>query len=458
MPDISAAKAAEVCRGELRGDGSASARAFVADSRRVMPGVAYVAAMRTGHSFVPDALAAGAPYVVVRNASAVPPAATGVVVEDVESALASLAAWFRTRLRARVVAVTGSTGKTGTKDMIAAALRPRFRVHAAPSSYNNEVGLPLTVLGCPGDAEVLVTELGARHAGDIAALCEIARPHAGVITGIGHTHLEVFGSRRAIADAKSELLRTLPADGVAVVPSADDFLHVLDESCEAELVTVGAGGAVRILDVTLDAGGRASGSVMLRGGHREPIRVPVLGRALMRNAALALATAVELGAGASEAAAAISSAPMTGLRMQVSEHAGRTLVNDAWNSNPTSALSAFKTLSHIAAGRPMWAFLAPMAELGDSAADGHRRVGAAAAALSFERVVTVGDAPWGLAPEIVVRAAGIEDALEAASDVPPDAVVLVKGSRKFALERLAAALADAWSGAGTQPQRTSDRI
>src|SRR5205807_5706513 len=132
---------------------------------------------------------------------------------------AKLATDVRRSLDVRVVAVTGSTGKTLTKDLVAAALATTFRVHAAPSSYNNEIGVPLTILGCPDDAQVLVAELAARHAGEIAELCEIVRPEIGVLTGVGLVHVSEFGSRCAIATTKSELLASLPADGLGIVPS-----------------------------------------------------------------------------------------------------------------------------------------------------------------------------------------------------------------------------------------------
>lgn len=438
MPELTAAEAAEICGGRLVGDAGARARGFVADSRTVAAGLGFVA-IRGGHDFVGDAARRGAAFVVCERPDALVAGTTGVVVDDVISALASLASVWRDHLDARAVGITGSTGKTLTKDLLATALATRFRVHATPRSYNAEIGVPLVVLSAPDDAEVLVCELGARRTGEIAELCRIVRPTVGIVTGIGLTHLGIFGSREAIARTKAELVAALPPDGVAVLPAADDFLGLLATSAAARIVTVGPGGTVRVGPATLDARGRAAADVDLPTG-RIVVRLPVPGRAFVRNAALAMAATAELGVSPEAAVEAIATAPVSSWRMEVVEIGGRLVVNDAYNANPTSVSAALRTLVEITSDRPRWAVLGPMAELGPVSVAEHRRIGRLAAGLGLERIVVVGEEAVPIAEGAGSVAVCVEGAEEAAAlvgaEAPPDAAVLVKGSRVSSLERV----------------------
>lgn len=446
MPVLTAAEVAGICSGELIGDGDASARTVVADSREVTETSAF-AAIRGGHDFVAQAAAAGAPFVIVERPvdSKIP----AVVVDDMESALGLLATDVRSRLPARVVGITGSTGKTLTKDLLAAALRTRFRVHATTRSFNAEIGVPLVILGCPDDAEVAVIEMGARHRGEIAELCRIARPQAGLITGIGLTHLAEFGSREAIARTKSELLGSLPADGFAVVASDDDFLDLLCSSTSARVITVGPGGHVSYAAHRVDASGRTHG-VIRCGGSDVDVVLPVAGRSIMRNAAQATCIADELGVPLDEIARALAAAECNDYRMQIMKAGGRTIVNDAYNANPTSVASALRTVAELAAplgtGAEMWAVLGEMAELGPVSVAEHERVGRDAAALGFDGVIVVGDPADAIAAgagAIAHRAATIDDAASMVENlVGPDAFVLVKASRVVGLETLGSRIAD----------------
>ncbi|HVE92616.1 MAG TPA: UDP-N-acetylmuramoyl-tripeptide--D-alanyl-D-alanine ligase, partial [Actinomycetota bacterium] len=307
-----------------------------------------------------------------------------------------------------------------------------MKVHASPRNFNNDWGMPLTVLSCPDDAQALVVELGARGPGEIARLCRIARPHVGVITGIGTSHIEFFGSREGIARSKSELLACLPADGLAVVPAADDFLDVLAESTPARVATVGPGGHVGAERVDLDESGHAVAVLRAGPGVKVQVRLPLPGRPLVRNAAMAVRVAMELGVGAEEAAAGIAGAKPTGWRMETTQFGGRTIVNDAYNASPASTSAGLRTVAEISRGRPMWAVLGEMAELGDTAPFEHLRMGRLAADLGYERVVAVGAGAAEIATGAGSRATRAQDAAEAAELVaresPPDAVVLVKGS------------------------------
>jgi UDP-N-acetylmuramoyl-tripeptide--D-alanyl-D-alanine ligase len=414
-----------------------------ADSRAPVAGAAFAAvrgARADGHSFVEQVLSAGAPFVVVERADAIPHGSTGVVVDDTVAALGRMADNARRMLRARVVGITGSTGKTLTKDLLAAALGTSMQVHAAPASFNTDVTVPLVVLSCPNDVQVFVAELGARGSGQIAALASIVRPDVGVITGIGTTHIEKFGSRQVIARTKSELLAALPADGVAVVPSNDDFLSTLARSTVARMVTVGPGGHVRYCADRIASDGRTFGRVWIDGAEIEVV-LPVPGRALMRNAALALAVARELGVDALDAAGGIAEAKMSNWRMQIVDVGGRTVVNDAWNANPTSTAATLRAVRELAGDRATWAVLGRMAELGATAPSEHRRIGRLAAALGYAGVVVV----MGEHAELIAAGAGtiartVGSVAEAADAVrrviPRGAVVAVKASRAVGLERL----------------------
>jgi UDP-N-acetylmuramoyl-tripeptide--D-alanyl-D-alanine ligase len=438
VPVLTAGEVAEICGGRLIGDAASFAGSVVADSREVSRAAAF-AAVRGGHDYVLDALEAGAPFVIVERAESVPAGAgTAVLVGGTIAALHALAGHVRSLLDVRAVAVTGSTGKTLTKDLVAAALGVRYEVHATPRSYNTDVTAPTVVLSCPEEAGVLVAELGARRPGEIAELCSFVRPDTAVITGIGLTHLELFGSRRGIAETKSEMLTALPADGLAIVPSNDDFLDVFAAATSARLCTVGPAGTVRYRADRIDRTGRTHGVVTVDGLEID-VRLPVPNRALMRNAALAITVAVEFDVDAREAADALAGASLSGARMQIETIGNRTVVNDAYNANPTSMTAALRSVRELAAGRSVWAVLGPMAELGPESAAGHQRIGRLARALGLDGVLTVGEGAHDIAVaagDLAHEVRSLADAVElTVTLVPEDAVVLVKASRVSGLDR-----------------------
>ncbi len=411
---------------------------IVADSRTAGPGIAF-AAVLGGRRFVGDAISAGAPFVIVDDASVVPDGARAIVVDDVVVALGRIARDVRARASYDVIGVTGSTGKTLTKDLIAAALGTKLEVHATPKSFNAELGVPLTVLGARAGTEVLVAELGARRPTEIAELCGIVAPRVGVITGIGSTHLELFGTREAIARTKTELLVALPADGLAVVASDDDFVDLFARSTSARIAAVGPGAATSYRAERIDQAGRTHGSVTI-DTEAVAVTLPVAGRPLMRNAALAIRVAVECGVPMQQAAAALADAPLSPWRMQIVELGARTIVNDAYNSNPTSLSAALRSVRELAAGRQMWAVLGHMAELGAASDVEHERMGALATALGYAGIIVVGDAVSGIAVGAGSRAHRVQSLAEAAEAVlnltGEASVVLIKASRVAGLQRL----------------------
>ncbi|MGH2760509.1 MAG: UDP-N-acetylmuramoyl-tripeptide--D-alanyl-D-alanine ligase [Actinomycetota bacterium] len=426
---MTAETVAQLCSGRVVGQDANRPAELVADSRTIEPGRAFVA-VRGGHGFVREAVDAGAAYVVVESAAAAE-GATAVVVDDTVRALGELATWVRSTLDVPVVAITGSFGKTLTKDFVAAALSSRYRVHAAPGSYNTEVGLPLMLLVTPEDTEVLVVELGARRPGEIAELCAMCRPTIGVLTGVGTTHLEIFGSRDAIARAKAELVASLPADGLAAVPSDDDYLPVFTAGTSARVTTVGPGGETRYAAAGIDPYARTSGTVALASGTVDVV-LPIPGRALMRNAAMAMRVAVELGVEPRAAAHAIAGSQTTGARMEVVRVGGWTVVNDAYNANPNSVAAGLRTMSELRPDAERWAVLGAMAELGPMSEDAHVRIGRLARSLGYEGVIVVGDDAGGIsrgAGAVAHPAPTMEEAADlVARLVPKGSVVLVKGS------------------------------
>jgi UDP-N-acetylmuramoyl-tripeptide--D-alanyl-D-alanine ligase len=376
-----------------------------------------------------------------------------VEVDDPLAALAAVGGEVRSRSAARVVGITGSVGKTTTKDLLAAVLATRLRTVANQASFNNELGLPLTLARLEPDTEALVVELGARGPGHIAALARVARPAVGVVLNVGEAHLGVFGSRPAIADAKAELVEALPPDGVAVLAADDPIVAAMAARTRARVVSFGLGAAaeVRAERVELDADGRARFRLSTPAGAAA-VAMPAMGEHLVRNALAAAAAAGVLGLTVEEIAAGLAGARLSPMRMQVERRPdGVTVINDAYNANPTSVTAALKALA--AAGRGggrTVAVLGEMAELGEAAQGEHDRIGRLAARLGIDRLVGVGALGEvlvraarmeGMWPEEAVAVADADAAVAAvAATLAPGDVVLVKASRAVALDRVAARL------------------
>ena len=392
-----------------------------------------------GHRFVADAMSRGAVAVVVRRSAS--DAVPRVEVTSTSDALLALAADERRRSDARVVAITGANGKTSTKDLAAAVLSRRFRTYASPRSFNNEVGLPATLLGAPDDTEVIVAELGARRQGDVALLMRIADPSIVVVTNVGVAHIGVFGSWEAIVQASAEPVDALRAGGVAVLNLDDPVVATFEPPHGARTVTFGRNAA---------ADGRASFE-LVASGRREPVRLAVPGEHMVPNALAAAAVGMELGMSPDECAAALADARVSRWRMETFDgRGGIRVLNDAYNANPESVAAALKTAMAMAGDGRVIAVLGRMAELGDIAEREHERVGELAARLGVDRLITVGTEAKAIAvaglregvePDGV---ASYDDAEVALADVLAHAregdLVLVKGSRVVGLETLAEAL------------------
>ena len=477
MIQLTLSEVAEAVGGRLtRGDGAVTGTVTV-DSRAVAPGDLFVAVPGErvdGHDFLGAAAAAGAVAALATRADDALPC---VVVDEPVAALGRLAAAVHTRLagaggagahRLVTIGITGSSGKTSTKDLLGQVLATAGPTVSPPGSYNNDIGLPLTVLDADEDTRFLVLEMGSRGRGHIARLCRVARPDVGVVLNVGSAHLGEFGSADAIAVAKGELVEALPAEGTAVLNADDPRVIGMAPRTRARVVTTGLGGRggntadVRAEDVVLDEAGRA-GFTLVTGGVRAAVRLQVVGAHQVANALSAAGAGLAVGMTPEDVAAALSAAvPRSRWRMEVTRRDdGVTVVNDAYNANPESMRAALAALAGLPARRRV-AVLGGMAELGAGAAEAHERLGRDAVAAGVDLVVAVGPDAVGIADGALAAGAHEDrDTDKGAVRVPdraaarqlltevlvPGDVVLVKASRSYGLEVLAADLLDTGAGA-----------
>ena len=419
--------------GSLSGPDVSVAGAAI-DSRLIRGGELFIAlrGARDGHDFVDTAFAAGAAACLVSRPSTAGPC---VVVPDPAAALTALATKARDLLPRRVVGITGSVGKTSTKDLLAAALARRWHVSASLRSLNNELGVPLTVLGAPDGVEAVVVEMGARGPGHVAALCAVARPLVGVITTVGVSHAQFFGTVEDVARAKAELVEALPADGMAVLNAEVPLVAAMASRASARVLTFGLGtGDVRADDVSLDAELRATFRLRSPWGDA-PVSLAVRGHQQVANALAAAAAALACGTPIDDAAAGLGDAVLSPWRMQLERApSGAMILNDAYNANPLSTEAALRALAALPAARRI-AVLGTMAELGDIGPSEHARMAALATDLGI-RVIAVAAPGYG-----GEQAASAADALDRLGAVGEGDAVLVKGSRAAGLESVADTLA-----------------
>ena len=402
------------------------------DSRGLTMGQLFVPviAQRDGHDFIGDALARGAgAYLTSRE----PGRGTAIVVPDTIEALRKLGRWAREQLSGRVehrvVGITGSVGKTTTKDFAAAAIGSVLKVAASSRSFNNDQGVPITLLNAPDDCQALVLEMGMRGHGEITRLTEVGLPKIGVVTAVAEAHSALLDNLDGIARAKGELVEALPSDGVAILNAADERVLAMQSRTSARVITFGEDNAatVRIVRVTLDD--RAHARVELATPWGEvSFTLPIAGRHSASNAAAAIAAAGACGVDVQKAAAAISSAPMSPNRMSVRTTArGVTLVDDAYNANPKSMAAAFETLAALPARRRT-AFVGVMAELKDPEI-AHRAI----AALARRHDITLVSVDTNLYGDESIT---LQAAIARVGEFGEGDAVLVKGSRIAGLERL----------------------
>ncbi len=460
MIPLTLAQVAELVDGELTGDGATGVSGKVTlDSRAVSPGDLFVAVAGErvdGHDYLGAAAGAGAVAALCSRPDGALPC---VVVADPVVALGRLAAGVHAGLTAGGVVtlgITGSSGKTSTKDLLGQVLASAGPTVSPPGSYNNDIGLPLTVLDADQDTRFLVLEMGSRGPGHIARLCGVARPQVGVVLNVGSAHLGEFGSADGIARAKGELVEALPVDGTAVLNADDPRVLGMASRTRARVLTTGtaADADVRATRVSLDESARAR-FTLVAAGEEHPVALQVVGQHQVANALSAAGAALAAGLPPAAIADALSSAASRSRwRMEVERRAdGVTVVNDAYNANPESMRAALAALAGLAGERRI-AVLGGMAELGPDAAAEHERLGRDAASAGVDLLVAVGPDAVGIAEG--ASAAGLSAGSPGGESVHvpdraaarellsgllrPGDVVLVKASRSYGLELLAADL------------------
>ena len=443
---------AELCGGQLQGDGSVLVSRISKDTRTIEPGDLYLALRGgnfDGNEFAAAAADKGAAAAIVDREITAAAGISLIRVADGQAALTRLASAWRDRLSLRAVGITGSSGKTSTKEFTAAVLSARYRVNKTQGNLNNHFGVPLTILSATLADQAAVWEMGMNHPGEIAPLAALARPDVAIITNIGVGHIEFFENRDGIAAEKAELLRAVHADGAIIIPAEDDYAEFLSERSKGRrLVRCGLGHAdVRAEAVAIDEHGTSF--IVRIFGESAAARIPVTGEHMVRNALLAIAAGLEFGLSLDECVAGLATARLTGARLEQKTIRGIRFLDDTYNANPDSMEAALKTLAALPAGGRRIAVLGRMGELGAYAATGYDRVGHVAAA-SAQTLIAVGPETTPLAASAL--RAGLSDLHEVATPAAAAElldglaqegdVVLVKGSRSARMEQVISGFAE----------------
>jgi len=430
------------------GEGTVVINKVSTDSRTIKPGELFVALRGEnfeGHDFVEAAAKAAATGALVdlNWAGSVPNNFVLLRATDTLQAYQTLAANYRRSLALKVLAITGSNGKTSTKDFAAAVLGRRFRVTKTEANFNNHVGLPRTILEATSEDEVAVWEIGMNHPGEIAALSKIAAPDAAIITNIGVAHIEFMGSREAIAIEKGALAEAVEPHGTLILNADDPFSEGIAARTRGRVVFAGTtDGALRTIEIRQSADGAEF--TIVEGAHRCRAQLPVAGSHMVQNALLAVAAGRAFGLSLEECAAGLAAAPLTKARLQIKEIGGLQFLDDSYNANPDSMKAALRTLVELDAEGKRIAVLGEMRELGAESQRGHREVGETAATLGVNQLITIGDAAELIAE--AARTAGLNKVSSAGSTgeaarllgeiAEPGDLVLIKGSRAARTEEV----------------------
>ena len=416
------------------------------DSRTVSPGDLFFAIRGErfdGHRFVGDAFAKGACAAVVSEGGRGRAAGPLLFVEDTVDALLRMSGWYRERYDVPVVAITGSNGKTTTKDMTAAILSSRFRTASTKGNYNNHIGVPLTLFDLSSDVEAAVVEIGMNHIGEIARLSEAAKPSIGVITNVAEAHMETMHDLETVARAKGELLEALPPDGTAVLNWDDERVRALSARGPSRVIGFGTSPDADVRAVGVEVTERGVSFELVGGGR---VELPVPGRHNVMNALAAIAVGRSMGIPDGDAAAALAAFRPSPLRMSIVRVGPLTVINDAYNCNPGSLAAALTVLAETAGAGVSAAALGDMLELGETSERAHRDAGAFAAELGIDwlflfgaevRALRDGAVAAGMPPS---RAIVFEDKTTLVGTIRKElndsAVLLVKGSREMRMEEV----------------------
>ncbi len=449
----------------LQGDGATTVSTISTDTRSLAPGDLFLALRGErfdGHAHLHAAVEAGALGAVIDDNFewvGLPGGFALVEVDDTLAAYQRIAASYRRTLSLQVVGITGSNGKTSTKDLTAAVLSRRFRVLKTEGNLNNHVGVPRMLLRADRKDEVAVLEMGMNHPGEIAPLAHMASPQVAIITNIGRAHLEFMGSRKAIALEKGMLAEAVGSDGTVILNGADDFTDSIARRTYARVVTVGTPGAeLRAESITQDFAG--SKFTLVSRDEKVPVHLPVSGQHMIMNALLAVAAGMALGVSLEECAAALQEVKLTSGRLEKKELQGRLILDDSYNANPDSMLAALDTLAALPTGGRRIAVLGKMGELGDAAEDGYRAVGEHADK-KIDCLITVGEEALAIAQAThsveTVAATNTDEAAEHLAELSRAGdLILVKGSRSAGMEHVLTKLAGLLSDSVAHTSVTSN--
>ena len=430
------------------GDGSVMTSKVSTDSRTLKPGELFVALRGEnfdGHNFVESAAKAGAAGAMVDSdwKGEVPGNFALIRTKDILQAYQQLAANYRESLTLKVVAITGSNGKTSTKDFTASVLGRRFRVTKTEGNFNNHVGLPRTILEATSWDEVAVWEIGMNHPGEIATLSKIAAPDVAIITNIGVAHIEFMGSREAIADEKGALVEAVKVGGTVILNADDPFTERIAARARAKVVLAGTtDGTIRASEISQSEDGTEF--TILEGAHRCRAQLPVPGLHMVQNALLAVAAGRVFGVLLEECAAGLAAAPLAKARLQIKNVGGVEFIDDSYNANPDSMKAALRTLAELPAEGKRIAVLGEMRELGAESERGHREVGETAATLKIDQVIAIGNLASKIAhaaKDAGLQKIAIVGSTSEAADLlgeiaAPGDLVLIKGSRLARTEQV----------------------
>ena len=407
--------------------------------------VAFVGSNVDGHDYIEDAISKGAQFALVSKDCLAP----AIKVQDVRKALSNLAIYVRSKLEnLQVVGITGSQGKTTTKDLLKHILAVSGETVAPEESLNNELGVPLLILRCTKSTKYCIVEMGARHVGDISHLADIAKPHVGVVLTVGSAHLGEFGSRELIAAAKSELITSLSTGATAILGTYDEFTPKMVVPTGVKRILFGEKSTceVRAADVEVREG-RAHFDLVTPDG-RAAVGLQLLGMHQVSNALAAAAVATALKIPIETISAALSTAEVSSKwRMEISQVGEITLINDSYNANPESMAAALRTLALVSqeSGGVSWAILGKMQELGESSAAEHAAIGRLVSEIGIDNLVVIGNKDY-LADLRSIEDGGASevqyfetksDALSIVEHFTPGDVVLMKASRSEEFNLLA---------------------
>ena len=429
-------------------------RDVVTDTRKITEGALFVALKGerfNGENFAKDAIEKGAAGVLVSNGFAYGEPLQGTVIMfdgDTQTAYQLLARFHRRRFDIPVIAITGSNGKTTTKDLTAAVLSAKFNVLKTQANFNNEIGLPLTLLQLNKSHEAAVVEIGMRGLHQIEALALMAEPDIGIITNVGETHIELLGSIENIAQAKGEMAEAIPAGGTLIINNDNPYTAAMYKKAKpgVKVITFGLekDADIKASDIVSDGSSTTFKCQLGKGGAACMLTIPMLGNHNVANALAAVAAGYALGLNTMEIAQGLDSLEMTGMRFETSRKGNVNIINDAYNASPMSMEAALRTLGEITKGKGAIAVLGDMLELGDVAVSAHEKVGQQAAEAGVKALVTLGQLGEKIAAgakaaglaEVYTTSTHAEAAEVLKTIVKPEDTVLFKGSRGMQMEKI----------------------